>query len=128
MTIATDLDGKYTVLSQTANDAYRPKESDGFTVIKGGKTARIDGAGCEWRSTFEWIDESKTAVKMTSIVDPKYADESFKLVSPEGYATKEPQTYETMLAVKTESGLTVLSGTIVLGAEKIGIVMRKAKD
>lgn len=126
MSLATDLDGKYTVLTQASSDAYRPKDSDGFTIIKGGKTARIDGAGCEWNSTFEWAGEG--IVKMTSVVDPKYAEANFKLVTPQGYATREPQTYETTLSVKQENGLPVLSGEITLGPEKINIIMRKAKD
>ncbi|NBX65470.1 MAG: hypothetical protein EBQ96_00520 [Proteobacteria bacterium] len=126
MTLATDLDGKYTVLSQADNDHYRPKDSDGFTIIKGGKTSRIDGAGCEWNSTFTWLNESQ--VKMTSVVDPQYANGDFKLINSQGYATKEPQTYETTLSVKMENGLPVLSGVIDLGPEKVTIIMRKAKS
>lgn len=125
MTIATDLDGKYTVTSQAGNDSYRPKESDGFTIIKGGKTSRLDGAGCEWNSTFEWAGEN--LVKMTSVVDPKYADADFRLVSPEGTIASTPQTYETILSVRTEADLPVLSGTIAIGDQTIHIIMRRVK-
>lgn len=125
MTLATDLDGKYTVTSQAGNDAYRPKESDGFTIIKGGKTSRLDGAGCEWHSTFEWAGEN--LVKMTSVVDPKYANADFRLVSPDGHIATTPQTYVAMLSVKTEAGLPVLTGTIAIGNQTINIIMRRVK-
>lgn len=123
MTIATDLDGTYSVTSLTDYRGPLQKQSDGLTEIKDGKTLRVDEAGCEWRSTFEWVNEGQ--VKMTSIADPKNARLDFLLVGPNGMPTAEPQTYESMLTVKRMGDKVQMTGTISYGAETIFLTMRK---
>lgn len=122
MTLATDLDGKYSVTSQGGpGGSY--KQSDGFTIIRNGQTLRIDGNGCEWRSTFEWTGDKK--VKMVSVVDPKYAVDNFQLIGPDGRPTTQPLTYETTLTVKGEGDLVQLNGVITTGEGNISLIMRK---
>lgn len=125
MTLAEDLDGKYTVLTQGARTDSQQKKGDGFTVIKDGKTMRLDAAGCEWRSTFTWVDEN--TVKMTSVVDPALADDGFQLKDAEGNPTSEPQTYETVLNVKREGEALQLSGTISSDGQNALLIMRKVQ-
>lgn len=125
MTLATDLDGTYTVTSLTSYDGPLQKQSDGITTIAGGKTHRIDEAGCEWNSTFDWISEGQ--VKMTSVADPKNARKDFLLVGPNGMPTAEPQTYETILTVKRKDDKIQMSGTITYGQETIFLTMRKVQ-
>ena len=126
MTLATDLDGKYVVISKGGVESSKPKQSDGMTLIKDGKTVRIDGSGCEWHSTFEWADDNH--VKMISIVNPIYANPNFRLIGPDGEPTTEPQTYEALLQVKDKSGLAELSGTTAIGGETIHLILRKAES
>lgn len=123
MTLATDLDGTYTVTSLTSYDGPLQKQSDGITTIAGGKTHRIDEAKCEWNSTFEWISEGQ--VKMTSVADPKNARKDFLLIGPNGLPTAEPQTYETILTVKRKGDKVQMTGTITYGQETIFLTMRK---
>lgn len=123
MTLATDLDGTYTVTSLTSYDGPLQKQSDGFTTIEGGKTHRIDEAGCEWSSTFEWIDDGQ--VKMTSVADPTNAKRDFMLVGANGLPTSEPQTYETVMTVKRKGDKVQMTGTIVYGKETVFLTMRK---
>lgn len=128
MTLATDLDGTYTVTSLTSYQGPLQKQSDGITTIAGGKTSRVDEAGCEWNSTFEWT--SADQVKMTSVADPKNARRDFLLVGPNGLPTAEPQTYVTNLTVKRKADSTgaekiQLTGTISYGAETVFLTMRK---
>lgn len=123
MTLATDLDGTYTVTSLTSYQGPLQKQSDGITEIKGGKTMRLDAAGCEWRSTFTWVDEN--TVKMTSVVDPALADDGFQLKDADGNPTSEPQTYETVLNVKREGEALQLSGTISSDGQNALLIMRK---
>ncbi|MBU6235939.1 MAG: hypothetical protein KGQ41_08850 [Alphaproteobacteria bacterium] len=99
------------------------KQSDGFTTITGGKTHRVDEAGCEWNSTFEWIAEGQ--VKMTSVADPKNARKDFLLIGPNGLPTAEPQTYETVMTVKRKGDKVQMTGTITYGNETIFLTMRK---
>lgn len=123
MTLATDLDGTYTVTSITSYEGPLQKQSDGITTITGGKTQRIDEAGCEWRSSFEWVNDKE--VKMTSIADPKNAKKDFLLIGPNGMPTAKPQTYETTLLVKRMGEKVQLTGTIQFGKETIFLTMRK---
>ncbi len=122
MTLATDLDGTYTVTSITSYNGPLQKQSDGITIIKDGKTTRIDEANCEWRSTFEWI--SDTQVKMTSIADPTHANRDFLLVGKNGLPTAEQQTYETILTTKRKENRIQMTGTISHGAETVFLTMR----
>lgn len=123
MTLATDLDGEYVVTSLTSYNGPLQKQSDGFTTITGGKTHRVDEAGCEWNSTFEWIAEGQ--VKMTSVADPKNARKDFLLIGPNGLPTAEPQTYETVMTVKRKGDKVQMTGTITYGNETIFLTMRK---
>ncbi|NBX65469.1 MAG: hypothetical protein EBQ96_00515 [Proteobacteria bacterium] len=123
MTLATDLDGTYTVTSLTSYDGPLQKQSDGITTIAGGKTHRIDEVGCEWNSTFTWVADGQ--VKMTSVADPKNARKDFLLVGPNGLPTAEPQTYETILTVKRKEEKVQMTGTISYGRETIFLTMRK---
>jgi hypothetical protein len=128
MTLATDLDGTYTVTSLTSYQGPLQKQSDGITTIAGGKTSRVDEAGCEWSSSFTWMSESQ--VKMTSVADPKNARRDFLLVGPNGLPTAEAQTYETILTVKRKTDASgaekvQLTGTISYGAETVFLTMRK---
>jgi len=126
MTLATDLDGTYSVTSLTSYQGPLQKQSDGITTIEGGKTFRVDEAGCEWRSSFEWI--SDTQVKMTSVADPQNARKDFLLVGANGLPTAEPQTYESTLTVKRMGEKVQLTGTISYGAETIFLTMRKMQS
>lgn len=122
MTLATDLDGTYTITSLTSYAGPLQKQSDGITEIKDGKTFRVDEAGCEWRSTFEWI--SDTQVKMTSVADPKNARTDFLLIAPNGMPTSESQTYESIITVKRMGAKVQLTGTIQYGSETVFLTMR----
>lgn len=123
MTLATDLDGTYTVTSITSYEGPLQKQSDGITEISGGKTRRIDEAGCEWNSTFEWIDPSQ--VRMTSVADPRNAKKDFLLIAPNGMPTADAQTYETILTVKRRDEKVQMTGTITYGRETVFLTMRK---
>ena len=123
MTLATDLDGTYTVTSLTSYDGPLQKQSDGITEIKEGRTFRVDEAGCEWRSTFSWISEGE--VKMVSVADPSRARADFLLVGANGLPTSEPQTYETVLTVKRKGDKVQMTGTIRYGAETVFLTLRK---
>lgn len=125
MTYATDLDGTYIVNTVTNYDGPLKKQSDGETTIVGGKTHRIDDAGCEWNSLFRWVDEAKTQVKMISIADPINAGADFLLTRPDGTPTSDRVTYESILNVKRMGDKIQLSGTINYGNETVMITMRK---
>jgi hypothetical protein len=125
MTIATDLDGIYSVNSVTDYDGPLQKKSDGQTEIKDGKTHRIDDAGCEWNSTFEWVDEERTQVKMTSVADPINADPDFLLTRPDGSPTSDAVTYETILNVKRKDEKVQMTGSINYGGHTVLLTMRK---
>lgn len=123
MSLATDLDGSYTVTSITSYEGPLQKQSDGVTEIKGGKTQRVDEAGCEWKSTFEWVGEGQ--VKMTSVADPKNAKKDFLLTKPNGEPTAQSVTYETTLNVKRKGERIQMTGTIQYGRETVFLTMRK---
>jgi hypothetical protein len=123
MTLATDLDGTYTVTSLTSYEGPLQKQSDGITEITDGKTLRVDEAGCEWRSSFEWINDKE--VKMTSVADPKNARSDFLLVGTDGLPTAKPQTYESTMMVKRMGERIQLTGTIQYGRETVFLTMRK---
>ncbi len=125
MTLATDLDGNYNVNSVTDYDGPLQKKSDGQTEIIDGKTHRIDDAGCEWNSTFEWVDGDKTQVKMTSIADPINADTDFLLTRPDGTPTSDSVTYETILNVKRMGERVQMTGSINYGGNTVLLTMRK---
>jgi hypothetical protein len=123
MSLASDLDGTYTVTSLTSYHGPLQKHSDGITTIKGGKTFRVDETGCEWRSTFTWIDADN--LKMVSIADPKNANKDFLLVGANGLPTAEPQTYECTMTVKRKGDRVQMTGTIIYGSETVFLTMRK---
>lgn len=124
MTLATDLDGVYNVNTVTDYDGPLQKKSDGQTEIINGKTHRIDQAGCEWNSTFEWVDDEKTEVKMTSVADPSNADADFLLTRPDGSPTAESVTYETVLKVMRKGDRVQMTGTISYGGDTVILTMR----
>lgn len=123
MAIAEDLDGTYSVTSITSYEGPLQKQSDGITVIENGRTDRIDEAGCEWRSSFVWVDDDH--VRMTSIADPTNAKADFLLRTPAGLPTSEPQIYESILTVKRKDDRIQMTGTINYGHETIFLTMRK---
>lgn len=124
--LATDLDGTYAVVTTSSYDGPLRKESDGVTTISGGKTQRIDDAGCEWRSTFTWVSENE--VKMTSVADPSNARVDFLLTKPNGDPTSESVTYETVLKVQRKDTRVQMTGTISYGRETIILTMRRIAD
>jgi hypothetical protein len=125
MTIATDLDGVYAVNTISDYDGPLQKKSDGQTEIMDGKTHRIDSAGCEWNSTFTWIDDTKSQVLMTSIADPLNAAPDFLLTRTDGSPTSDPVTYETTLKVMRKGDKIQMTGTINYGDETVILTMRK---
>jgi hypothetical protein len=123
MIIATDLDGVYAVNTVSDYEGPLQKKSDGQTEIKDGKTHRIDTAGCEWNSTFEWMDDEKTQIKMTSVADPINAD--FLLTRQDGSPTSDKVIYETTLRVMRKGEKVQMTGSINYGDETVLITMRK---
>jgi hypothetical protein len=125
MTIATDLDGIYAVNTVSDYDGPLKKKSDGQTQVIDGKTHRIDDAGCEWNSTFEWANDDKTDVKMTSVADPSNANADFLLTRHDGSPTSDSVTYETILRVMRKGERVQMTGTINYGNETVILTMRK---
>jgi len=125
MELANDLDGLYMVNTVTDYNGPLQKKSDGQTEIINGKTHRVDDAKCEWNSTFEWVDDAKTQVKMTSIADPSNADADFLLSRPDGTPTSDPVTYEALLKVMRKGDRVQMTGTINYGDDTVIITMRK---
>ncbi|HEY8964033.1 MAG TPA: hypothetical protein VIN59_06190 [Alphaproteobacteria bacterium] len=123
MAIAEDLDGTYAVTSITSYNGPLQKQSDGITVIEQGRTNRTDEAGCEWRSSFVWVDDDH--VRMTSIADPTNARADFMLTDAGGRPTMEPQIYESILTVKRKDDRIQMTGTIDYGHETIFLTMKK---
>ncbi len=117
------LDGKYVIVTQSRHTGPHQKQSDGFTVIKDGRTDRLDAAGCEWTSHFEWIDD--THVKMTSTIDPRFAADAFTLMGPDGLPSTEAQSYETVLTATIQDGLLTLRGVVGHGPEKVTLTLRQ---
>lgn len=128
MTIASDLDGVYTVNTVSDYDGPLKKKSDGETQIRGGKTHRIDKAGCVWDSTFTWVDDERTEVKMTSVADPSNADTDFLLTRPDGTPTADKVTYETVLKVMRKGDKIQMTGSLNYGFETVILTMRKIGD
>jgi hypothetical protein len=124
MTLATDLDGQYSVNSVSDYDGPLKKQSDGQTEIVNGKTHRVDQAGCEWTSTFEWVDDDKTEVKMTSVADPINAHADFLLTRPDGSPTSDKVTYETIMKVMRKGDRVQMTGSINYGNETTLLTMR----
>lgn len=125
MTLATDLDGVYAVNTISDYDGPLQKKSDGQTEIIDGKTHRIDDARCEWNSIFEWVNDDKTEVKMTSVADPSNADSDFLLTRHDGSPTSDSVTYETVLRVMRKGDRVQMTGTINYGNETVILTMRK---
>jgi len=125
MSYATDLDGTYNVNTVSDYEGPLQKKSDGQTTIVGGKTHRVDDAGCEWNSLFRWVDEEKTQVKMISIADPINAHADFLLARPDGTPTSDRVTYESVLNVKRMGDKVQMTGSINYGDETVLITMRK---
>lgn len=126
--IATDLDGLYSVNTVSDYDGPLQKKSDGQTEIRSGKTSRTDDAGCEWSSTFEYVDESHAEVRMISVADPLNASADFLLTRPDGSPTSDPVTYETILKVMRKGDRVQMTGTINYGDETVILTMRKIGD
>ena len=126
MTLATDLDGPYMVSSVTDYDGPLRKQSDGRTEIKGAKTHRTDEAGCVWESTFEWTNDDKTEIKMTSVADPSHAAADFLLTRPDGSPTSDKVTYEAILKVMRKGDRVRMTGSINYGNETIILTMQSA--
>ncbi len=125
MTLATDLDGVYTVNTVSDYDGPLKKQSDGQTEIIGGKTHRVDNAGCEWNSTFTWVNDDKTQIQMTSIADPINANADFLLTRPDGTPTSDKVTYETTLNVMRKGDKVQMTGSINYGNETVILTLRK---
>jgi len=125
MSYATDLDGTYNVNTVSDYEGPLQKKSDGQTTIVGGKTHRVDDAGCEWNSLFRWVDEEKTQVKMISIADPINAHADFLLTRPDGAPTSDRVTYESVLNVKRMGDKVQMTGSLNYGDETVLITMRK---
>ena len=125
MNLARELDGKYRINTMTNYEGPLKKRSDGQTEIKDGKTFRIDNAGCEWRSSFEWLDEEKTKVKMTSVADPSNAANDFLLLRPDGTPTSDAVTYTSELKVMRKGERVQMTGTINYGAETVILTMQR---
>jgi len=125
MITANDLDGIYAVNTVSDYDGPLKKQSDGQTEIIDGKTYRVDNAGCVWNSTFEWVDDTKTQVKMTSVADPKNANTDFLLTRPDGTPTSDKVTYETTLNVMRKDDKVQMTGSINYGSETVILTMRK---
>jgi hypothetical protein len=128
MILATDLDGIYSVNTVSDYDGPLQKKSDGQTEMRGGKTHRVDGAGCEWNSTFEYLDDERTQVKMTSVADPINADPDFLLTRPDGSPTSDKVTYEATLRVMRKGDKIQMTGTLNYGDETVILTMRKISD
>lgn len=128
MTIASELDGVYSVNTMSDYDGPLKKKSDGQTEIRDGKTHRIDDAGCVWNSTFEWENEDKTAVKMISVADPSNADRDFLLTRPDGSPTAEKVTYESVLKVMRKGDKIQMTGSLNYGDETVILTMRRIGD
>lgn len=126
MTRATDLDGVYNVNTISDYEGPLQKKSDGQTEINGGQTHRVDQAGCIWNSTFEWLNDEKTEVRMTSVADPSNADADFLLTRPDGSPTSESVTYETTLKVMRKGDRVQMTGSINYGDETVILTMRSA--
>lgn len=128
MTIATDLDGIYSVDTMSDYDGPLKKQSDGQTEIRGGQTHRVDKAGCVWNSTFEWVDNDGTTLRMTSVADPSNADTDFLLTRPDGTPTSDAVTYEATLKVMRKDDRIQMTGTLNYGNETVILTMRKIGD
>lgn len=117
------LDGVYSVNTVSDYDGPLKKKSDGQTRIEGGKTHRVDDAGCEWSSTFTFLNDAE--VQMVSVADPANADADFLLTKPNGDPTSEAVTYETTLKFQQKGERIRMTGTMNYGAENIIITMQK---
>lgn len=123
--IAYELDGLYAVNTMSDYAGPLQKKSDGQTEIVDGKTHRIDAAGCEWNSVFEWANDEKTMVIMTSTADPINADADFLLTRPDGSPTSDKVTYKSELKVMRKGDRIQMTGTINYGADTTILTMRK---
>ena len=124
MNYAIELDGTYSINSITDYGGPLPKKSDGQTVIIGGKTQRVDEFGCLWNSSFEWMNEEKTIVKMTSVADPKNANTDFLLTLPDGSPTSKVVSYEAELKVMRKGDKLQMTGTIKYGSDTVILNLR----
>jgi len=121
--MSNELDGTYLVSSTTSYQGPLEKKSDGVTEIKDGQTARVDGAGCQWTSTFTLVGGDQ--VEMVSVADPSNADADFMLTRPDGTPTRDAVTYKTMLKYARIGEKVQLSGQIEYGDEIVFLTMRK---
>lgn len=117
------LDGTYQVSTTSSYQGPLKKKSDGQTVIKDGRTERIDEAGCKWTSSFEIL--SDTEVRMVSLADPTKAAQDFALTRHDGSPTREPVEYTTTLKFQQKGDRIQMSGQIHYGDEVVFLTMRK---
>lgn len=121
--MSDELDGLYRVRTTTDYQGPFPKQSDGETIIKNGKTNRTDKVGCKWTSTFTVLNENE--VEMVSIADPSEADINFLLTKPDGTPTAEPVTYRAVLNLARKGDQIQMSGKIDYSSDVVFITMRK---
>lgn len=117
-----ELDGKYTVKSETSKGGEFTVNGDGETEIRNGLTYRKDKNGFIWESGFTIIGDD--TVQMESTIDPSHAD---KFITDEkGNLTKGMTSYRTTLAVsRGDQGQVILSGTIEHAGETTRLHMEK---
>ena len=120
------LDGKYRVTSISDYKGPLQKKSDGITEIIGGRTDRIDSAGCHWTSSFNVLNERE--VEMVSVADPTEADANFLLTRPDGSPSKDPVTYTATLRLARKGEQIQMSGQIAYGLDVVFLTMRKIMD
>jgi len=115
------LDGKYTVHSETSQNGDFIVNGDGETEIKNGLTYRKDKNGFIWESAFSITGPD--TVEMESTLDPSHAN---KFVSDnKGNPTKGMMTYKTVLTAHQDNGRLILKGTITHGNETTRLTLEK---
>ena len=111
---AKDLDGTYRITTVSNYDGPVKQKSDGTTIIKDGKTNRVDDSGCEWSTTITPISDNQ--VEFISIADPTHANADFCLTGENGQLTRNPVTYKTVLKLDRMGEKIRMSGQIEHGA------------
>lgn len=118
-----DLDGTYTVRSETSENGAFVVNGDGKTEIKNGLTYRKDKNGFIWESAFSIIGPD--TVQMESTIDPSHADGDKYIKDAQGNPTKSMLTYKSVLNARREDGKLVLYGVIEHGSEKTRLTLIK---
>jgi hypothetical protein len=118
-----DLDGKYSVTSETSDGGPFILNGDGVTEIINSQTYRKDKNGFIWESSF--IIVSPTEIEMKSTVDPSHAGAGAFIKDAKGNPTKGIVTYTSTLKVEKIEGKLVLSGKIQHSDAVTHIIMTK---